>query len=395
MKHSLRILCLLSCFLNVLISCTVQPLEQPIAANSSATTLVSSQLVRNYEQNQIFVADSAKSFVRGGISGYRIVYRTRDAFGASVQASGAVFLPRNADGSRPNETLPLVSYHHGTLFPSQNGDSPSFFTNYFEWDIPKTLAASGYVLAVPDYVGFGESSNTPHAYSHVRSTVAASLDMMRATRELCTQLGVRLSGKVFLAGWSQGGAVTSGAARQIEDSLSQEFQLTASAPLAGPYQYSVFADSVLSANRDLVFINTYVWVLLSYNRVYGINRPASYYLSQSAQAAAQNLEARIPLNPQQTFTQEFRTAYLNRSDQAMLRAFRDNDTDNWRPRAPFTFYHGTADDFVPLFNAQNALAKMRANGSTAVRLVPLQGADHSSGLDAYLVEMLREWSVLR
>jgi pimeloyl-ACP methyl ester carboxylesterase len=354
--------------------------------------LKSSELLQEYKANDLKFSfnASAHGFIKGDVKYYRITYTTKTETGNAVLASGALLIPSG------QSNLPLCSYAHGTLFPSEEKDAPSYNTQYLENIVFLTMASNGFVVSIPDYVGYGESKNSPHPYSMYKTLTQQSLDFMRAAREFCKDNSVTLNGKVFNAGWSEGGGVSMNMARTIESSLTNEFNLIASAPYAGPYTVSDFAKLVLSTTDDLGELNTYAWIIQTYNRVYNINRLQNYYFNSNyGDLLLKDVNANIPLNSQKLFTKTFITGMLNGTDTAMLNAFKDNDTYNWKPTRKLTMYHGDADDYVPIFNAQTALAYMKAQGSTQVQLKTLPGKGHTTGVIDYLTGMLTEWQSLK
>ncbi|MCK7491427.1 MAG: hypothetical protein MZW92_06745 [Comamonadaceae bacterium] len=62
--------------------------------------------------------------------------------------------------------------------------------------------------------------------------------MMRALRSWCSTHAINLDGRIFPAGYSEGGYATMAAQREIETLHAGEFAITASAPAAGPYDLS-------------------------------------------------------------------------------------------------------------------------------------------------------------
>ncbi len=313
----------------------------------------------------------------------RIVYRTRTPEGQEVQASGALIFPTN-----PNRPLALLSHHHGTI--TNDNQAPSNYTNQSEaWSIGTILASAGYVVSAPDYLGYGVSRNIPHPYEHAKNTAQVSLDMLRAVKEYCRTNNVQLNDKLFLTGYSQGGGATMALHKKIEEEAANEFRVTGSAPGAGAYNKTGFADFLVNANQPQPAINLYLWVLDTYNRIYRINRPWTAMLTQPSAGAVQanGVFAPVNPNPQQLFTTEFATGIRNRSDAAFISALRDNDVHDWRPQAPVRLYHGTADTTVPLFHSRDALNAMRQRGASDVQLVEIQGGDHLSAIQQYIFGM--------
>src|ERR1051326_8920384 len=99
------------------------------------------------------------------------------------------------------------------------------------------FATSGYAVAMPDYLGLGDSPGL-HPYHHARSEATASVDMLRAARAFCAANGFQLNGRLFLAGYSQGGHATMALLRELETWHMNEFTVTACAPMAGAYDRS-------------------------------------------------------------------------------------------------------------------------------------------------------------
>jgi pimeloyl-ACP methyl ester carboxylesterase len=245
------------------------------------------------------------------------------------------------------------------------------------------------LVVAPDYIGYGASKNLPHPYEHAASLASASLDMLRATREFCKQEKIQLNDKNFLLGYSEGGFATLALHKLIEEQHAAEFTVTASAPGAGAYHKSAFADYILKSEQPLNFLSSYVWVLDTYNRVYNINRPLTTYFQEPWASKLQaNPLAKVPEQPKQLFAEPFRAGILNKTDQPMTAAFRDNDIYDWRPRAPLALFHGTNDDYVPFFNSEDAYKAMRARGATQVELHPITGGNHFSSVPQYTLEAL-------
>jgi len=160
--------------------------------------------------------------------------------------------------------------------------------------------------------------------------------------------------------------------------------VTASAPGAGTYHKTAFARYILNATQPLNFLSTYVWVLRTYDRVYGLNRPYSFYYQAPYAAQLQaNPFSEVPNQASQLFATSFRQAVLNNSDVALDKALADNDIYDWKPTAPVALFHGTADDYVPFFNSQDAYDAMQKRGATQVELHPIQGGNHFSSATAY------------
>ncbi len=111
-----------------------------------------------------------------GVAVYRMIYQTVDPFGRLILASGAFAVPTGAD----LEAMPFASYQHGTETADYNMASQ----RGSEVIIGIVMATSGYLCAMPDYLGLGEGPG-PHYYIDAKSEATAAIDMLRACRSGC------------------------------------------------------------------------------------------------------------------------------------------------------------------------------------------------------------------
>lgn len=149
------------------------------------------------------IAKSGIAFpqAKNAVSVYRLTYNTVNTDGSTVTASGIVCVPKPSVAE-----YPLLSYQHGTTMNKYN--APFYIDNIIEIKfVMNVFAGQGYVAVMPDYIGQGKSS-VYHPYLNAATEASASLDMLRAAKELCKKLGVKLNGKLFITGYSQGGHST-------------------------------------------------------------------------------------------------------------------------------------------------------------------------------------------
>ena len=365
--------------------------------------LVSAQLIADLSLDGVqsnLSADSLSALASditglnlAGIKVYKLVYKTKNTDGTEVLASGA-FLFNTTPTAKP-----LLSYQHGTI--SKETGAPSFYTtNSLDSFIAGTyLATLGYVVSIPDYLGYGEDATTNHPYEHRATLASASLDMLRAAKEFSNNnAAINLNNQLFLTGYSEGGSATMALHQLIESSASNEFTVTASAPGAGAYDKVAFAKDVTMRNEVMLNIKNYSWVIVTYNKLYAnLNRPLSYYFNEpyatniANQPEGEGITVDIEPNPSKLFTQQFRDGLQNDTDTEFIAALNDNSSYDWKPTAPMTLFHGTTDQFV-LFNAFNT---MTTNGASSVVLFPITGTGHFDSVPAFVIEVNKFFNQFR
>jgi alpha-beta hydrolase superfamily lysophospholipase len=357
--------------------------ESETAAQTSV--LIKADLLGEYStsqiKNRIGNRPEIGLFTKYNVKVYKITYNTLNVDNKLIQASGALIVPV------VNKPLPLISHQHGTITDSKQAPS-AYGSGSESWTFGTVLASAGFIVAAPDYIGYGVSKDIPHPYEHASSLASASLDMLRASKEFFAKNKINFNDQLFLAGYSEGGYSTMALHKLIEEKHAGEFSVAASAPGAGAYNKSAFAKDILTSDKPLQFINSYLWVLQTYNKVYGLNRPVSHYINQpyAKNVETKGLEAEVSKYPKQLFTAKFRQDVLNNQDADMLSAFKDNDIYDWKPKAPMLLLHGTDDDFVPFYNSQSAYDAMQARGATQVQLKRIEGGNHFSSVAVYTLE---------
>ena len=106
------------------------------------------------------------------------------------------------------------------------------------------MASIGYIGSSPDLLGLGVSDDVVHPYVH-KFVAEAVVDKIRAVKNFLCDKGINENGQLFIAGYSEGGYVAMATHQLIEQKYADEFQVTASAPMAGPYDMSFSSKRIL------------------------------------------------------------------------------------------------------------------------------------------------------
>ncbi|PPU92717.1 lipase family protein [Xanthomonas albilineans] len=366
----------------------------PMAASASPArgTVLESAVLANYTRNAIATLlangqtnDKAKCDVRVA----EFTYATIGVNGEPATASGVLLIP---GGEQCHGPFPLVSYDQGTETKRSAEQAKEIVEEEKGDDTMVThLATQGYVVVSSDYLGIGPRSNYPfHPYLHAGSEASATIDAMRAARQVLKKLNTPLSGKVMLTGFSQGGHAAMATQREIEAHLSNEFNLVASAPISGPYALSqTFRDSW--SGRNAVGENTFGILLASY-AIVGMQHTYQNVYQHPSQVFqdpwANKVEALFPgkyglidlfgsdILPgvdkiHRYFQPGFYNDFAKNINNPFLRDLTRNNVINWAPRTPTLLCGSDNDATVPLKNAKTAIAAFKANGSNQVSVLDL------------------------
>ena len=228
-----------------------------------------------------------------------------------------------------------------------------------------------------------------HPYLHASSEALASLDMLRATRQLCEKLGVQHN-RLFLTGYSQGGHATMALQRLLESKHADEFTVTASAPMAGPYNLSTSWSAWL-AHPVFITPAAMARLVVGCARWYGVQVKSVFRSKCDVLVGAlldgchpqEAVVKGLPSKPQDLFLPEF-LAGVASGRHPFHKALVANSVVDWTPRAPTRLYHARKDEVVPFHESEAAAAAMGQRGAT-VWVMDLGDVGHVAGFVPGLV----------
>ncbi|WP_258942459.1 hypothetical protein [Actinomadura luteofluorescens] len=334
---------------------------------------------------------------RGGVNGFKVLYRTVSATGRPTVASGVVVLPSGATGA-----LQAVSFTHGThagrsTAGSVAADGQSRIAAVY-------YAAAGYAGVAPDYLGLGEGPGA-HPYLDAASEASASLDMLRAARDVVARQGRGLDRRVLVTGFSQGGQAAMALGRQLQSGTDPYLRLGALAPISGTYDLRrAQLPASLRAQRSLdsrVSAFNLAYATVAWNRFHHLYKTPSEVFQAPYDTTAERLFdgshdesdifPQLPASPEELLTPRYLN-WLKHPSGALLRAIRAADgTCDWAPDVPVRLYGASGDEQVTFDNTRNCVRALRAHG-TRPQVVDYgtgAGTDHFATLHRALPDTLR------
>ncbi|MCK5918862.1 MAG: DUF5011 domain-containing protein [Cocleimonas sp.] len=315
------------------------------------------------------------SLVRGFLSAkypvdnYKIIYKTMTPDNKIINASGLLSIPKKA---RQRQS-PVVAYHHGTIL--KNSDAPSF---NFNASAPESLPASlGYIMVSPDYIGYGESSNHPHPYSHAKTLSSASVDLLRATKKWLADNNVKTNQQLFVTGYSEGGYAAMATQKLLQESFTREFSVTASVLAAGAYNMSGTA-ALLTKVDTLAYPVSVAYIIKNIDTIYAnglvndaVKADFTYIFDRyfDGTHSAGEINGLLGNDPDTWLKKSFLDSLADGSNENFLPPMQENDIYDWTPKAPTKLFHGEDDQIVPYSNAEKALSTMQANGAENIEII--------------------------
>lgn len=288
---------------------------------------------------------------------YTYQYETRALDNSKAVASGVLVVP---ESKKPQS---ILVYTHGTV--SDKEGAPSRLGYHMQ--LPLAAFAQGdFYIAIPDYLGIGDSSVVFHPFCHAKTLATASYDAAIAANQLLKKLELKSTGNLYVSGYSEGGMAALSLHRYIEDNPIDQMTFKGSCPMSGPYDLSSSISFALNSTSPRM--NTYIsYVISSYNMIYaGLFPSFSTVFSTS-------IDYMIPLlfDGCHTFwtinsiltkvtpllNEQFVKSTLNDGSEFHKR-LAENDTYNFYPKIPVHFIGLEKDCEVSYLNSVKAYTLM-------------------------------------
>jgi hypothetical protein len=213
-----------------------------------------------------------------GVDVYYTEYWTVGARGEAATATGALMVPTGSgscSGARP-----IVLYGHGTSADKTFNIADVTNTSNTEGLILAAMfAAQGYIVVAPNYAGYDTSSLPYHPFLNADQQSKDMIDALTAARTALPHTFASAttdSGKLFVAGYSEGGYVGMATHKALQAAGQT---VTASATGSGPYALEAFGDAVFYGNVNLGSTVFSPLIIRSYQEAYGniYQQPSDVY----------------------------------------------------------------------------------------------------------------------
>lgn len=340
--------------------------------------------------------ENLKSYLDYGISLYTISYNTTYK-GKNIKASGLVAFPDTDKG------MPILNFNHGTT--SLHADAPT--EDLIQYSFFANAASAGYIVVIPDYLGFGVSDDIVHPYYRSDITGQTIVDMIRATKELARIEGYNFNGDVFLSGYSEGGFATMSTHHNMEQNSYNGLNLIASAPASGGYDITGMLDYFLS--KETYHVPYYIaYVAIGYKTSYDWDLPLSAMFNDpyaslipsyfNGKYSGYEINSILTDDLSLLLTSNFRNNIYSDPDlKVIVDAFEENSLDNWIPKKKMLMYHGTDDITVPYQNSVDTYNNFISLGAdkSKIEFIQLQGENHSSGSLPYIIDLFDRFNALK
>lgn len=333
---------------------------------------------------------SAKAMIQANFSGaqindtvisYSFQYPSIGPDGEKIILSGALVLPKAAaDGRKAVDRLILANHFSIT----KNSECPSLSNN-----VEGALAFKNAAVVMPDYYGFGATSEFCQAYLNPDLTGRNNIDALIAAKELMAKKKIAVPEKVINFGYSQGGYNAIANLRFL--SLNPQYDIRFDETYAGGGPYNVLDTfrSYISGGYGSVFPLVLV-TLTSFNENEHLGIDYAEIFKESLLSRYKELILSKKYSTGEIIAALGSTAASDHLTDGMISlsspaaakyqavADKYSLTSGWTPRADekIVLAHSTFDDMVPYSNFEALSAFLQGKCELQPSVFPLEFCDH-------------------
>ncbi len=268
-------------------------LDPPFRIASADAATFAAQVGATASGKQLLLLTGAPTC---GVDFYYLKFWTVGGAKETTQSSGALMVPTGGSGcSGPR---PIVLYAHGTN-PNQalNLADVTDPTNTEGVLIAAMFAAQGYIVVAPNYAGYDISTLGYHPFLDAAQQSGEMMNILTAARTALPKTFASAtsdSGKLFVAGYSEGGNVAMATQRAMQ---AAGVTVTAAAPMSGPYALEAFGDAIFFGSVNLGSTVFSPLLTTSYQHAYGniYAAPTDIYSSTYATGIDTLLPSKTPI----------------------------------------------------------------------------------------------------
>ncbi|MCB0587793.1 MAG: T9SS type A sorting domain-containing protein [Phaeodactylibacter sp.] len=306
---------------------------------------------------------SGNSPANTGADYYSIRYTTPDIEGVLDTASGLLVIPQRGDID-----MAMAVFQRGTARFKQ--DAASNLSAVDAVFASSVLAGQGMITLAPDYLGMREARGF-HPYLDKETEASAAIDMLYAVETFLEQNDIGWNGQLFLTGFSQGGHAAMALHEELQASYQDDWPVTRSAPISGPYDLSVAEDFFLDTGLQYPPLVLIAYIAVGqqeaegglYNSLEDIFAApyaplVAQFLSPEWETGAINTDtiqnqliaAMLPLEgglfPARMIREEYRQDMLADENHPLRAALRENSPLDWTPGVPVRLPYCEDDPIV-------------------------------------------------
>lgn len=338
-----------------------------------------------------FKYDSLFVKMKHSVNAYSVIHPFKAKhLDTTIQCSGVLFMPDT------DHVKGEVIYIHGTIIP-QNGKSiPSYLKNYKD-DTTKfysnvnyamLMSSLGYIVYVPDLIGYGASRSYPHPFAHYKTNGEAVKSFYDSCKPF-VESKFNNTKEIYFTGISEGAGIALGTLRIMES--DGNYNIKGASLCAGPYNMFASLKWYFEKEKMPAFPTmAYKW--------------SGYTIWQYEQLNLSDIFIHPPKKTKSIYSlydlffgkRKINKIYtpaaislVQKNDIIINSILNRNSPMFFTPRSKIALYHGEKDQIVPFVNSKSANEYYKVKNCDVV-LNSYSNLGHVSIVQPYIFETILE-----
>lgn len=253
-----------------------------------------------------------------------------------------------------NQPKGLIVYHRGTIFEERN----SVLKNGIFTDLFESVVKSGYIVLLPEFIGFGSTKHLPHPY-HIEKYL--SINSFLLIKESIKHLEFT-SNKLFISGYSEGAYIGYSLLKNFEDKLLRNFNSIHTIIGAGLYDvYGSIANGIQTSHYSKPEYIAYLFHAYTYYYNFKLDEIfKKEYIDEIKECFGDRkcFPTHLTTNLDELFLSSFKKHFPSN----LKLIFEKNSLINFQPKTKVTLYHSKDDEIVSVKNSEIVFRNIYHNG---------------------------------
>ena len=319
------------------------------------------------EEKMLKISDSLQI---SGVKCLSVIFNSTGVDKKLLKVSGKIYLP--------NQVAPIkgiIVANHVLITDNASAPSQSI-------QIESLFAFMGYVVVMSDYIGFGATVDLPQTFLAQEITAKSSIDLTLTTYKYLKEKGYKFQypdNRVNIIGYSQGGAVALACQKMIESYYPKEYKIKKTYAGGAPYDLEYTFRQLLDDKKSGLPLPYIALAITSLNYGENLNVDISKYFKgkllqnyeewlYSKRYNSTQLEKLIGTSDIREILSDSALDYSGDLIKPFIRALKKNSLIEWVPKAPIYLYHSIQDEYIPVYNTQEAYESFKKHSSASIEL---------------------------
>jgi pimeloyl-ACP methyl ester carboxylesterase len=309
-----------------------------------------------------------------------------------IKASAIMLIPEQV-----NVATEIISIQNGTNFLHQDAISKITQSSNSGFE---SIASLGYIVLIPDYIGFGSSEENIHPYYCKEYSAFTLIHLFASAHNALSHLNLMHSGCIHLLGFSEGAYISLSAANLYQSISNPIFQIKKVALACGGYDLFGMLGALTQNTSQKAQPAYIVFLIYSYLHYYDWKKSLDYYFQKpyaqlipelfNGKYKLEEINSKLGDHLGNLFNPEFYHNLAGNGELELKKALFNNSLHHLKLDYNTRFYHSKTDEVIPFQNTLDTMLQLKKSNSEAILdLVVFENYTHQETKIPFLIDALK------